>query len=641
LKKNLSTYFILCAVLTLFYYGNSSCKAQVDSLKLVLDKQEGADRVLTLNELSYALHRSDTKQAILYAEEAVNLARQLNDSVLLALTLNDASIPYFISGDFQKALRYNLEILEIRAFYPDSIKTGSALSKIGNIYQELGQYEKALQYHEEALMIFEHFGFTPYIYTIKSNIAIAFQELNRLEEAYLIDKEVLEYARKNNDISLLCSVLNNLGITLRKQENFDEAEEKLLEMLQIAEENNIIDGQAVAHQSLGVNNRKKGNLTEGLKHYHTALKLYKKVNSKPGISFMDYNLGLVYSELNLLDSARFHLLEAISLSREMNSYNQLKNAFIGLSVLAEKENDFASALAFKDSVIFYKDLLFKTEGNEIIAEVFQKYQLAEKEKAIVEQDLQLAERKNQLITLILVVIVVSIFAALIFIRAKFKEQKLQKEMAIKEETSKRKLLEKIQGERERISRDLHDSLGAELTLISASADQHGYNAKDGNKTVFDEIAAISRNAMSILRETLWTLQNNEIDLDAFTAKLIQFTNSRKSLVDFEIANLVSQNIILSPNQSLLLYRICQEAIQNVIKHAEAAKVIVSFKIHKNELKVTICDNGKGFNPNNKVNGYGLKNIESRTKELTGNFVLESEIGGGTKLIICFPLMDNI
>lgn len=85
-----------------------------------------------------------------------------------------------------------------------------------------------------------------------------------------------------------------------------------------------------------------------------------------------------------------------------------------------------------------------------------------------------------------------------------------------------------------------------------------------------------------------------------------------------------------------LYRILQETMQNIYKHAESTLVDIEFYLDKNKLNLKITDNGVGFDQTKTKNGIGLKNIKDRLKEINGFFNVTSQINKGTSVIITVP-----
>ena len=98
---------------------------------------------------------------------------------------------------------------------------------------------------------------------------------------------------------------------------------------------------------------------------------------------------------------------------------------------------------------------------------------------------------------------------------------------------------------------------------------------------------------------------------------------------------IGDQIRFDSGKELALFRIIQELLNNSLKHAEASKISIILRFSDNSLWVTYHDNGKGFNPDEKINtGLGLKNLESRTHFLNAKFKLKSNTGKGTSFIIC-------
>lgn len=202
---------------------------------------------------------------------------------------------------------------------------------------------------------------------------------------------------------------------------------------------------------------------------------------------------------------------------------------------------------------------------------------------------------------------------------------------------------KVQLERERISRDLHDNVGTQLSLISKNIDgaidplQHVSDAERVRK--LSAISQTSKEVIFTLRETIWALNKEEISLEELSDKLKGFTqklfeiNATCRLLFTE--DLVDESVVLSPSEAIHLFRICQEAITNSLKYANASLMEISISSFENGYRIIIADNGIGFAKDIKKASahYGLENMKYRAGEIGCEFDIDSKPGEGTRITI--------
>jgi len=145
-----------------------------------------------------------------------------------------------------------------------------------------------------------------------------------------------------------------------------------------------------------------------------------------------------------------------------------------------------------------------------------------------------------------------------------------------------------------------------------------------------EVRAVSHNMMpnALIRKGLAAAVREFIDNIAATGLL---------KVDLQIIGL---NDRLEGTMETVLYRVLQEAVSNIIKHAQASKISIQLIRHDDYLNFILEDNGKGFDASdvNNFNGIGLKNIISRIQYLNGTVDFDSSIGKGTTVIIEVPVV---
>lgn len=220
--------------------------------------------------------------------------------------------------------------------------------------------------------------------------------------------------------------------------------------------------------------------------------------------------------------------------------------------------------------------------------------------------------------------------------------------ALRDEKDRQKLLAyenqlKLLQEKERISRDLHDNVGSQLTIVSSGLDNALFLAEH-NKLYPANLAIINQNvreAVQSLRDTIWvTHQTNlqVIDLKIRTQHYLQkmFAEHPTLKVYF---NCSDELIGLSSGQALNTFRIIQEAAQNIQKYAQATIVNVEISQQAAGLQVKIEDNGVGFDLKSvdESEHYGLQNMQKRAKEMKGQCVIQSAPSLGTTVIVTFAL----
>ncbi len=203
--------------------------------------------------------------------------------------------------------------------------------------------------------------------------------------------------------------------------------------------------------------------------------------------------------------------------------------------------------------------------------------------------------------------------------------------------------QKIQTERERISRDLHDNLGSQLSLINKHikdvAVPLASSVENGIAEQLDLVYQGSTELVDILRETIWALNRPEITLEQFADNLKAFIqkkllfSSNLSSQFFEDEN--NRFIQLSSAEALNLFRICQEVVTNNIKYAQSTEINITIKAVNGKYHITITDNGIGFNLTgiDKSLHNGLENMKFRVGEIAAMLNIQSVKGRGTTISI--------
>lgn len=191
----------------------------------------------------------------------------------------------------------------------------------------------------------------------------------------------------------------------------------------------------------------------------------------------------------------------------------------------------------------------------------------------------------------------------------------------------------LENERKRISRELHDNIGAYVTSLISKIDKlknvNQYIASKGEVSC-DDVRLDAEHILALLRQTIWVLGNKETNLIALYDNFKSY--AQKFLQTDEIKIIFEENIENNRNFDSTtgsgIFRIMQEALQNIYKHAHANKVEVNVT-STDKIIIYLKDNGKGFDQEKLREGFGLKNMRERARELGFKFNIYSDSSGTT------------
>ena len=198
-----------------------------------------------------------------------------------------------------------------------------------------------------------------------------------------------------------------------------------------------------------------------------------------------------------------------------------------------------------------------------------------------------------------------------------------------------------EGERKRISRDLHDDVGTKLSAVKLSLSSLHEKANQINN---DEIRTLARRSEESISEVMQDVRRLLLNLSPTVLEEFGYTSAVEGLVNkINETTTIHFNLVifgmkqpLPKDHELALYRITQELITNVLKHADASHVSLQIGQRDGKIILMMEDDGKGFDLNTHKDGYGLKNLAARTKLLQGNMIVDSKEGKGTSVLIEIP-----
>lgn len=183
-------------------------------------------------------------------------------------------------------------------------------------------------------------------------------------------------------------------------------------------------------------------------------------------------------------------------------------------------------------------------------------------------------------------------------------------------------------ERKRISKELHDNIGSKLSYLKRFISDT-FNDVDATNAI-DELCVDVRNLSHEISPSDLNLVGFKMAVSELAQNISNKTSLQVSFNSYQFPATLSEVI------SLNLYRVVQESLNNIIKHAEAKHVDIQLIGHDNHFTISVEDDGKGFNYSEKE-GIGIKNMNSRILDLKGTFSIDSQINKGTSILINIPI----
>ena len=355
-----------------------------------------------------------------------------------------------------------------------------------------------------------------------------------------------------------------------------------------------------------------------------------------------------------------YILEAEKIANEVGTRTDLKEIYKTRAEIEQHAGNYKLASEYFSKALIVSDSLFKAETSEKVAEVEAQYQNEKKQKEIVqlEKDKQiqsLSIKQKSTLNYFLIGSVSRFTVSWFFRIPQFssssaigKQQDELQQQRIRELEKDRQLvavdsmLKGQEEERSRLAKDLHDGLGGLLSGVKFSLSNMKENLiiTPDNMAVFERSLDMIDTSIKELRRVAHNMMPEmltKFGLDEALKEYCNTVNATKLLaVKYQSLGMETR---LDSATEIIIYRIIQELLNNILKHATATEVFVQLIRENNRLNIVVEDNGKGFDTAmlEKNKGAGWTNIRSRVEYLKGQLDIHSEPGKGTLVNMEFNL----
>ncbi|HLP11553.1 MAG TPA: sensor histidine kinase [Flavobacteriales bacterium] len=635
----------------LVFAGFSSAQTNrtIDSLeKLVRSKITDSVKVLALSELCWEYRGVDQKKAIHNGTIAVNLARKIKSKTGLGKSLNDLSIIFIDQAKLDTAAILLEEVLKIRTALKDSIGMGAVHNKLGIVYQTKMELKKALEHNLKALDIFEKKGIMPYVTQCLNNIGIIHFNLKNYDKSLEFHNKCIDIRKKSNDEwGLASSYVNVANVFLETHDT-----------------------------------------SRAIVYLKDAIAVFKRIKNERELSFACHDLGAIYSLLHEYKTARLYVDQALELRRKLADKRAIASSLIlsgeinaGLKKFKESKRDLDEALGIcnqekipdeekfvyqklaflytmkgmADSVFYFynkyeilNNNFYKKNIDDKVVDLQESYDAVNRKKKILEADkkiLQAENDKQNLFKWIFILASAVLLAVGFFLfraqrNKRIAQKKLDDALLAQKEEGLKAVVDATEEERKRIAKDLHDGVGQQMTGlkmawqklsvdINSAAPEH-FNKLVELTKILDDASGEVRNISHQMMPRVLTEMGLLPALEDMLAKAFSLSDIRYEFIPINIKSRFSERIEIS------LYRVCQELVNNILKHSGATQVMVQVIQQKDALVMIVEDNGKGLKSTNSE-GLGMLSMSTRINTVNGKINYDPGPETGTLVTIRIPL----
>ncbi|MCL6217860.1 tetratricopeptide repeat-containing sensor histidine kinase [Zunongwangia pacifica] len=586
---------------------------------------------------------------------------------LLAIIVFSCCIPQLVA---QKAEKLKIDSLNAQLIQNSNLSTDALLS----IYEQNLKDAESIKYLKG---IADSYAQLSLVYTYKANYDRSTK--------YLLD--AINVYEDIGDLKKVANAYGELGYGMKRRD-LEKAQFYMQKGLKLAKEKNFDTVLSRIYNNYGVIKEFKSQLDSAKFFYKKGLHVVQHINYTQGLPYSYSNLGGVYGQLKLYDSARYFFERAIAIRKDLRDTKGIAENYtqIGEVYLAEKKypvaiTNFKKALplakeenyrflvqytykqlsdAFKfqqktDSALHYlelhntyQDSINNLEIQEKIAALNVEFETEKKENEILRQQTEIISKELEVKNKNFIIIGILGLSALILLAAAFaisrhktEKRQLQKEKELEVALARIETQNKLEEQRIRISRDLHDNIGSQLSFIISSLDNLKFRIKAENPFIIkkiEDIAVFTSRTIAELRDTIWAMNKEKIVMEELQSRILEYVSHARNLNDaIEYQFELNKNNIeyqFSALEAVHIFRIIQEAVNNATKYSNATQILIEIIENKEAFLFHVHDNGIGFDTTMKSSGNGLGNMKNRALAI-GSVLKISSSEKGTVVILNF------
>ena len=596
-----------------YYYLKDYKKSNIINKEIIYNAEKVND-IFAIGRANYYIgdcyETFQKDSAYYYYDKAEKLFRSINNKEKIGNMLFKKAYLLFYEGNYLESEVQDSKALQLLKQTKNYQLLYSAYTILGVNFEKLEEYDNALKYYQKAKDILT-----------------------------ILKKNEQDYDKKNDYGVVSALNLSNIYVKLgRYNEAINELELVNLNSLKLKSPNDY----ATVIGNLGYAKLKSGDFKGDVALFRKALTIAKKVNNQNVVLDQYLSLGEYYLIMKDSLESIHYLKESLLLAQKIKETYEIK---IALHLLAKA--DPARSFYYDERYIAVSDSLSKQQQKSR-----DKFARIEYETSVVEDANKVLTKKNLYLLIGSLFFILALAGSLIYryilsqkneIAHRKQQQKAEEEIFELLKDYQIKLSEAKEKEQNRISKELHDSVmnklyGVRLQLGILN-DSDATEVKEKRLDYVDSLQDIEQEIRAISHDLHTDMIDAQFDYVSLLSNLVLQQNGLGGThFTFECAAVIDWDTV-SSLVKITIYRIVQEALSNVLKYAEAQQCVVTLSTEEEgRLRLTIIDDGKGFDAKNKnTEGIGLKNMKERAKSVNASLSFTSAFGKGTRIEVLFEV----
>lgn len=638
--KHVFIGLILCCS----FYPAIAQIAKADSLLNVVRSQaDDTNKVNTLNLLSrqlYLVGKFDSGMVV--ARDAISLGNKTGFKKGVANGYNNIGNVYFMEGKYDSSIANHKISLGLQTEVNNKVGIASSNNNMGNIYFMQGNYPAALNSYLVARSMYDILSQNDSM--VRANLSAAYNNIGNVnlmmkncDSALVNYDKSLKIRLATHDRHGAAACYGNIGTTYYLLHRYEEALKNHEASLSIKREIDDWLGIAATYGNIGSVYFDLGQYDLSLDKFFISAHLSDSLDSPETLANAYSNIGQVYVKQGKNEDAIEFLNKSLAIGKELNNPEVLKNSYNGLYQADSALGNWKEAYDHHQQFILYRDQLLNDEKTREVVTAQMTYEF-EKEKAQQEvaQRAKLEQEKLMKWFSVTAAVLAGLISLLIFNRRRLKQKnEFQRQLNEQQKKQADAVMETQESERKRIAEDLHDSLGHLLS----TAKMHLQALPSGNQPQLNNSVHLLNQASEEIRNITFNLMPRTLEEGGLIPALNELTAkvSKTGLVKVHLQVHKMGLFTLEKQSQFNIYRIVQEAVNNILKHADAKEISIQLIGFEDHISIVIEDDGKGFDTSEKKAGRGLKNIVTRSLWLKGSINIDSAPGRGTTITTEIPL----